>query len=151
MAAPRSYWVVCVLLNGERQSKVQTYLRNRNATQYMGVFMLSTVRIDLDHGTTMFVGGLLVLNLIRIDLDHGTTMFVGGLLVLNLVRIDLDHGTTMFVGGLLVLNLDRIEREVCVCAHVRVYTFSMCVHILNSVHVLNLDLVRILLLFPCKK
>jgi hypothetical protein len=119
----------------------------------MGVFILSNVRIDLDHGTTMFVGGLLVLNLVRIDLDHGTTMFVGGLLVLNLVRIDLDHGTTMFVGGMLVvvLQLVRGEREVGVCTHVRVYTFSMCVHILNLVHVLNLDLVRILLLFPCKK
>ena len=32
------------------------------------------------------------------------------------------------------------------CTHVRVYTFSMCVHILNLVRVLNLDLsiVRIL-------
>ena len=99
----------------------------------------------------MFVGGILVLNLVRIDLDHGTTMFVGGILVLNLVRTDLDHGTTVFVGGILVLNLVRIEREVCVCTHVRVYIFSMCVHILKLVHVLNLDLVRILLLFPCKK
>ena len=98
MAVPRRYWAVYVLLNGEHLSKVQTYLRNRNATQYMGVFMLSNVRIDLD------------------------------------------HGTTMFVGGLLVLNLDRIEREVCVCAHVRVYTFSMCVHILNLVHVLRTKL-----------
>jgi hypothetical protein len=79
----------------------------------------------------MFVGGIKVLNLVRIDLDYGTTMFVGGILVLNLVRIDLDHGTTMFVGGILVLNSVRIEREVCVCTHVRVYTFSMCVHILN--------------------
>jgi hypothetical protein len=44
MAVPRSYWVVYVLLNGEHLSKVQTYLQNRNATQYMGVFMLSNVR-----------------------------------------------------------------------------------------------------------
>ena len=32
------------------------------------------------------------------------------------------------------------EREVCVCTHVRVYTFSMCVHILNLVHVLRTKL-----------
>jgi hypothetical protein len=61
MAIPRSYWVVYALLNGEHLSKVQTYLRNMNATQYMGVYMLSNVRIDLDHGTTMFVGGILVI------------------------------------------------------------------------------------------
>ena len=76
MAVPRSYWVVYVLLNGEHLSKVQTYLRNRNATQYMGVFMLSNVRIDLDHVTTMFVGGILVLNLVRIDLDHRHSTYI---------------------------------------------------------------------------
>ena len=36
-AAPRRYWVVYILLHSEHLSKVQTYLRNRYATQYTGV------------------------------------------------------------------------------------------------------------------
>ena len=41
-AVPRrySYWVVYLLLHSEHLSKVQTYLRNRYATQYTGIFML---------------------------------------------------------------------------------------------------------------
>jgi hypothetical protein len=31
---PRCYWAIHLLLNCEHLSKVQTYLRNRNATQY---------------------------------------------------------------------------------------------------------------------
>ena len=78
MAVPRHYWVVYLLLNSEHLSKVQTYLRNRYATQYMGIFMLSNVR---KRGVCVYTHIVVpVLNLVRIqNLAH--------VLNLDLVRI----------------------------------------------------------------
>ena len=78
MVVPRRYWVVYLLLNSEHLSKVQTYLRNRYATQYTGIFMLSNVRKRCVCVCTHTI--VPILNLVRIlNLVH--------VLNLDLVRI----------------------------------------------------------------